>query len=224
MKTFSLKTLALAAALPLAAVAAPAVAKDHAGHGTAMAVPAYAPITVAEVEAAQRAWGDALVAIATEYDTKGHAAAKTLAGQVLDSAYGYNMGPVLFKPTLTVTPQTFRTERDGALAYFVGGDSKFPNDTGFALKGWRSYEITNAGILITGNSATSMGNVTVIDAKGNRTTVDKTWGYVRGPGGELRIVLHHSSLPYQANGRQLPPSGHASAPPAIGAGMAGHPL
>ncbi|OZA94441.1 hypothetical protein U4960_12125 [Altererythrobacter sp. H2] len=199
MKTFSIKTLGLAAALPLAALASPAMAHDHAGHSAAMTAATYAPITVQEVEAAQRAWGDALVAIATEYDTKGHAAAKKLAGDVLDSAYGYNMGPVLFKPTLAAAPQTFRTEREGALAYFVGGDSKFAGDTGFALKGWRSYEIKNAGILIAGNSATSMGNVTVIDAKGNRTTVDKTWGYVRGPDGKLRIVLHHSSLPYQAN-------------------------
>ena len=30
------------------------------------------------------------------------------------------------------------------------------------------------------------------------TKVDKTWGYVRGPEGNLRIVLHHSSLPYSA--------------------------
>jgi hypothetical protein len=54
-------------------------------------------------------------------------------------------------------------------------------------------------VLINGGSALSMGNVTVIDAKGARTTVDKTWGYVRGPDGKLRIVLHHSSLPYKAS-------------------------
>lgn len=40
---------------------------------------------------------------------------------------------------------------------------------------------------------------TIIDSQGNRTTVDKTRGYVRGPDGNLRIVLHHSSLPYQGN-------------------------
>ena len=192
MKMTRLKAALLAAALPFGALASPAFAHDHAA-----AAATYAPITVAEVEAAQQAWGQALVAIATEHDTKGHAAAKALAGQVLDSAYGYAMGPVLFKPTLTTAPQTFRTDRQGALAYFVGGDSKYPGDTGFALKGWRSFEISNAGIVITGNSAISMGNVTVIDAKGNRTTVDKTWGYVRGPDGKLKIVLHHSSLPYQ---------------------------
>lgn len=187
------KRAALAGLLPLAAMATPAMAHDHAG-GKAT----YTPITQAEVEAAQKAWCGALVAISTEHDTKGHAAAKTLAGQVLDGAYGYNMGPVLFKPTLTVVPQTFRTTRDGALAYFVGGDKAYPTDTGFALKNWRKCESQNAGIVITGNSAISMGNVSMWDAKGAMTKVDKTWGYVRGADGNLRIVLHHSSLPYSA--------------------------
>lgn len=160
------------------------------------AVAVYAPITVAEVEAAQRAWGNALVAISTEADTNGIAAAKRMAEQVLDTAYGYAMGPVLFKPTLTVAPQTFRTTRDGALAYFVGGDRSYPNDGGFALKHWRRFQIDNAGVIVTGNSAISMGNVTLWDDKGAMTRVDKTWGYVRGGDGKLRIILHHSSLPY----------------------------
>ena len=56
----------------------------------------------------------------------------------------------------------------------------------------------NAGVIITGNSAISMGNVSLTDSKGNVTTVDKTWGYVRDGEGKLRIVLHHSSLPYTA--------------------------
>lgn len=194
MKTFTMRGLALAAALPLATLATAAQARDHGSKPVAV----YAPISLAEVEAAQTAWCGALVAISTENDTKGHAAAKTLAGQVLDSAYAYDMGPVLFKPTLTVAPQTFRTTRDGALAYFVGGDKTYPNDTGFALKGWRKCESVNTGVVITGNTAISMGNVTMWDAKGNMTRVDKTWGYVRGGDGKLRIVLHHSSLPYSA--------------------------
>lgn len=199
MKLTRMKALGLAAALPLASIAAPVAAHDHGAKKT-VSTATYAPITEAEVIAAQQAWGNALVAIATEYDNKGHAAAKKLAGEIIDSAYGYNLGPVLFKPTLAngEGEQTFRTSRDGAVSYFVGGDPKFAQDSGFALKGWRSFEIDNAGILITGNSATSMGHVTVIDAKGNRTTVDKTWGYVRGPDGKLRIVVHHSSLPYSA--------------------------
>ena len=198
MKPRTLKAAGFACLLPLAALAPASHAETLTGASVAAAaVASYAPIEKSEVEAAQRAWGDALVAIATEYDTKGADAAKKLAETVIDTAYGYNMGPVLFKPTLAAAPTTFRTKRDGALAYFVGGDRNYPSDTGFALKGWRSYKIDNAGVVVTGNSAISMGNVTLTDAKGNVTVVDKTFGYVRDGQGKLRIVLHHSSLPYQ---------------------------
>jgi hypothetical protein len=138
-------------------------------------------ISEAEVLAAQRAWGDALVA---------------LAERVIDAAYGYQMGVVLFKPTLTVAPQTFRTTRAGALAYFVGGDPAFPKDTGFALNTWTKVEIKNVAIFITGDSATTMGNVMITGKDGKITTVDKTWKFVKDDAGKLRIVLHHSSLPY----------------------------
>ena len=109
---------AAAAFLPLLVVAAPRFPDDHGIHAAT-----YAPITEAEVLAAQKGWGDALVAISMEYETKGFDAAKDLAEDVLDSAYGYNMGPVLFKPTLAYGEgqQTFRTTHDGALSYFVRG-------------------------------------------------------------------------------------------------------
>jgi hypothetical protein len=148
--------------------------------------------------AAQKAWGEALVAISTTYDTKGFVAAKALAEKVIDSAYGYQFGTVLFKPTLTVAPQTFRTTRAGALAYFVGGDPAFPMDKGFALNGWRSVEIKNAGVFVAGDTATTMGNVMITNKDGKVTTVDKTWQFFKDDNGKLRIILHHSSLPYTA--------------------------
>jgi hypothetical protein len=153
-------------------------------------------ITETEVLAAQKAWGEALVAIATTHEQKGQAAAKALAEQVIDQAYGYQLGGVLFKPTLTTAPQTFRTTRAGALAYFVGGDATFPNDKGFALNSWRKVEIQNAAMFIEGNVATTMGNVMITDKTGKITTVDKTWQFLKDSNGKLRIVLHHSSLPY----------------------------
>lgn len=156
-----------------------------------------ARITEAEVLAAQKAWGDALVNISKAHDEGGIDKARQLANQVLDGAYGYQLGPVLFKPTLTVSPQTFRTTKDGALAYFVGGDSRYPTDTGFALKGWRKVDVNNTGVLINGDTATTMGKVTMTDKNGQRTTVDKTWTFKKDDQGQLRIVVHHSSLPYQ---------------------------
>ena len=153
-------------------------------------------ITEAEVLAAQKAWGNALVNISTTYDQKGIAAARTLADNIIDELYAYQSGLVLFKPTLTTGDQTFRTTHKGALSYFVGGDSSFPKDTGFALKGWRKVEIRNAGIFIVGNTATTMGNVSITDKAGKVTTVDKTWQFIKGNNGKLRIIVHHSSLPY----------------------------
>ena len=140
-------------------------------------------ISETEVLAAQKAW----------------CSAQALAEKVIDTAYAYQLGPVLFNPTLTSGKDTFRLTRDGALSYFVGGDTKYPTDSGFALKDWRKCEIKNAGIVITGNSAMTLGNVMVTDGANKTTTVDKTWGYIKDDKGALRIVLHHSSLPYQPN-------------------------
>jgi len=191
-----LRPLAAASALACALLAAPALAHNHAAAAGGGARVVSTAITEAEVLAAQRAWGDALVAIATAHEREGPAAARRLAEQVIDSAYGYQFGAVLFKPTLTVAPQTFRTTRAGALAYFVGGDTNFPNDTGFALNGWRNVAIQNAAVFIAGDVASTMGNVTLTDRNGRATTVDKTWKFKKDDNGRLRIVVHHSSLPH----------------------------
>lgn len=169
-----------------------------AGTAKAEAIIVSQAITEAEVTAAQTAWCNALVDISATYEKDGQDAAKALAGQVIDAAYGYQMGVVLFKPTLTVAPQTFRPTREGALAYFVGDDPAFPNDTGFALKGWTECSAVNNAVFITGETATTMGNVNITGKDGAVTTVDKTWTYVKDDAGALRIVVHHSSLPYVA--------------------------
>jgi len=152
-------------------------------------------ITEPEVLAAEKAWGDGLVAIAKAYDDAGIDRARATAIAVLDKAYGYNLGPVLFKPTLTRDPQTFRTTKDGALAYFIGHDPNYPDDTGFALKHWRSVEIRNVGVQINGSVANTMGKVVMKDASGAATTVDKTWTFKKDEAGVVRIILHHSSIP-----------------------------
>ena len=155
------------------------------------------PITEAELAEARTIWGDALVAISRAYETDGIDAARTVAEGALDAAYGYDLGPVLFKPTLASGEQTFRPTREGALAYFVGHHPDYPRDGGFGIRGWREVTSETAARFIEGDVAMWMGWVTMTDKEGAVTRVDKSWGYKKDAAGALRIVLHHSSLPYR---------------------------
>jgi hypothetical protein len=152
-------------------------------------------ITPREVEAAQQAWCDALVAIGKAEDPK------AVAQQVLTDAYDYDDGTVFFKPTLAHGEQTFRTTKEGALAYFVGGNAEFPDDKGFALKPWVKARFDNLGdgtegIQIHGNIAITMGHVWVTDKEGKETMVEKTFVFRKDDDGKLRLILHKSALPY----------------------------
>lgn len=131
-------------------------------------------ITEAEVKAAQDGWGKALVQISDDYRAGGIEKATATASAVLDSAYGYGDGPVLFKPTLAGGEQTFRLNKAGALAYFVGHNPAYPADSGFALKNWKSYRYDNAAVYINGNMALTMGTVHLVDSDNKAVDVDKT--------------------------------------------------
>ena len=155
------------------------------------------PITENEIAQARNAWGDGLIAIASSYDAEGIESARRMAGSVLDAAYGYNLGPVLFKPTMASGEKTFRPTREGALSYFVGHDDNYPLDTGFGIKGWVKVDSESAASFIEGDVAMWMGWVIMTDKDGQVTKVDKSFGYKKDDEGTLRIVLHHSSLPYQ---------------------------
>jgi hypothetical protein len=152
-------------------------------------------VTEDEVRAAQEAWGAALIQISQDYAEGGLEKATATATVVLEQAYGYGHGPVLFKPTLASGETTFRTTQEGALSYFVGGNPDY-QDSGFALKEWQEYNFENAAVYINGDMALTMGHVMLINTDGDLTTVDKTWGFKKDDQGDLRIVLHHSSLPF----------------------------
>ncbi len=153
-------------------------------------------ILKSELLTAREAWGKSLIGISKKYEKHGIDAARTLADQILDTAYGYDLGPVLFKPTLSGGKQTFRITKKGALSYFVGHDSDFPDDEGFGIRGWRKVESKTAASFIEGNVGMWMGNFYFTNKNNEITTVDKTFGFKKGLDGALRIILHHSSLPY----------------------------
>jgi hypothetical protein len=156
-------------------------------------------ITYEEVNAAQQAWCDALVKIGKLKEEGGDY--KAFASEVLSSAYNYDSGKVFFKPTLAYGDQTFRNDKKGALAYFIGGDPDYPNDKGFALTPWVKARYDNSGeknegIQIYGSVAITMGNVWVTGKDGKEVMVDKTWVFKKGKDGKLRIIVHKSSLPF----------------------------
>ncbi|MCH2095075.1 MAG: phosphoribosyl-AMP cyclohydrolase [Rhodobacteraceae bacterium] len=153
-------------------------------------------LTSEDLAQARTAWGAGLIAISKAYEEGGIETARPIAEEVLDGAYGYAMGDVLFKPTLASGDQTFRPTRQGALSYFVGHDADYPRDGGFGLKGWREMDSVTSAEFIEGSVGMWMGWVILTDKDGNVTKVDKTFGYKKDADGVLRIVLHHSSLPY----------------------------
>ena len=71
-------------------------------------------------------------------------------------------------------------------------------DNGFGIKFWRKIESETSSIFINENVAMWMGWVTLTDKDGGIVKVDKSWGYKKATDGTLKIILHHSSLPYEA--------------------------
>ena len=156
-------------------------------------------ITEAEVNAAQQAWCDGLVKIGKVHKEGGDY--KAVAAQIINDLYDYNDGKVFFKPTLAFGKNTFRSSKEGALSYFVGGGKDFPEDSGFALKHWVKVRYDNNaaenGIQIHGDIAITMGNVYLTNANGDEVTVDKTFVFRKCKDGKLRLCVHKSALPIE---------------------------
>ena len=150
-------------------------------------------ITAEEVTAAQKKWSDTLVDIGKIYTDGGDYKAR--AGQALDELYGYSSGlPVLFKPTKAADKAIRLTEAEAA-SYFVG-DGCCGEDTGFAITPFTKVKWDNKGTIVNPDTATAMGEYYFTDGGGGVTKAEYTFEYQRGPDGDLKIVLHHSSVPY----------------------------
>jgi hypothetical protein len=119
---------------------------------------------------------------------------KKLATDFINSLYDFKNGTVQFKPTKASEFQ-FRNDFDSALSYFIGNNTDFPEDSGFALKPWLDVEFKNDSINLVDNVGIAMGNYFFTDLKGIKIKVEYSFVYKR-EGESLKIILHHSSLPY----------------------------
>ena len=122
---------------------------------------------------------------------------KKLATDFINSLYDFKNGSVQFKPTKASKFQ-FRNDFDSALSYFIGNNSDFVEDSGFALNPWIDVEFKNDSINVVENVGIAMGNYFFTDFKGEKTKVEYSFVYKRVDD-SLKIILHHSSLPYNPN-------------------------
>jgi hypothetical protein len=147
-----------------------------------------------EVLDAQKVWGEGIVRIGKVYSDGGDYKAE--AQKHINELYGYSLGTVLFNPTLA-SDQQFRLTKDGALSYFIGGNSDYPEDHGFATKGWQNVRWESEGIKSIGNMAIAMGNYYFTPADGSEDVkVEYSFAYTKDEAEKLRIIMHGSHLPY----------------------------
>ena len=167
-----------------------------------MAAPA--AVTEAEVLECQAKWANAIASISSVYLEEGDFVAA--AGEAAGELYGYGHHNVLFKPT-KATKHPFRATGAEAMSYFVGAEAmkndEFKGeDAGFAInggRGWKDVTFRNHKVDLNGETAQAMGDYIFTDAtSGDEVRVEYTFGYKRNDDGNVRIYLHHSSVPYGA--------------------------
>ena len=112
----------------------------------------------------------------------------------LDKIYDFD-NQVLFKPTKAAIEQ-FRNTKKSAFSYFIAGDDRMcEEDNGFALSNWTEILFDNSNIIINEDIAIAMGNYTFKNESSN-IKVEYSFVY-KNYGEEIKIILHHSSLPYK---------------------------
>ena len=150
-------------------------------------------MTVEKIDNAQREWGDGIVRIAAAHTNGGDYT--QVARDHVETLYAYGLTPVLFKPTLAAEQQ-FRSTFEDALSYFVASNNACPEDSGFAIKGWTAVRFENVDYLVDGKVGMAMGNYFFTTPEGNEVKVEYSFGYTLDDDGNVRINLHHSSMPY----------------------------
>ena len=147
------------------------------------------------VNLSQTKWADIVLRIGKAYREKSNL--DILVSELLHNVYAFDHCDVLFKPTLAKNEQ-FRSSKDEFISYFIGENNVCKEDKGFAIKKWKSIKFQGYKISSYGDSIISMGNYFFEDQEGSSLKVEYTFGFIKiNNENELKINLHHSSLPYK---------------------------
>ncbi len=145
------------------------------------------------VNITQKRWADIVLKIGNAYRKKINL--DNLVSELMHKIYAFDHCSILFKPTLARLKQ-FRSTKEEFISYFLGQNKVCKEDKGFAIKNWKSIRFENFKIINHNEQLLSMGNYYFEDDKNELLKVEYTFGFIKISPDQLRINLHHSSLPY----------------------------
>ena len=140
----------------------------------------------------QKEWASGIVKMGKL--SKDRDSLESFTSDFLDKIYDFQ-NQVLFKPTKAANEQ-FRNSKGSAYSYFIAGDDReCQEDNGFALSNWTEILFDNSDIIINEDIAIAMGNYTF---KNDASKIKVEYSFVyKNYGNEIKVILHHSSLPYK---------------------------
>ena len=143
----------------------------------------------------QKQWAKSIVEIGKAFLDKKDYVIVTY--KFLDDLYSFKQGKILFKPTKASQKQ-FRRNKNEFVSYFIGHNKVSEEDQGFALKPWKSIYFENFDIITFDKISLSMGNFFFTDYQNIQIKVEYSFGYIFDQDNKLKIIFHHSSIPYKA--------------------------
>ena len=141
----------------------------------------------------QKKWGDGIIEIGRFH--KENKCVNEISKTFIEELYFFQDCKVLFKPTKASKLQ-FRKSKDEFLSYFVGKNKVSDEDIGCALEPWKEITFKNFDYIFTNDLILSMGNYYFKNYKDEVFKVEYTFVYKYDSKKILKILLHHSSLPY----------------------------
>ena len=142
----------------------------------------------------QTQWADGIVEIGKAYlDKKDYI---KLAKKFIDNLYYFQNDKILFKPT-KVSHKQFRIKKNEFISYFIGHNKVSEEDTGFALEPWKNIHFENFDYTVFENILLTMGNYFFTNYDNKNIKLEYSFGYMCDEKENLKIVFHHSSIPYQ---------------------------
>ena len=141
----------------------------------------------------QNEWAANIVKIGKAYlEKKNHI---KITEEFLDKLYFFEKGKILFKPTKAKKKQ-FRSNKAEFTSYFIGHNRVTEEDKGFVLEPWKEVYFQNFDIISFKEIVVSMGNYFFTSYQNEKIKAEYTFGYTFDAYRKLKIIFHHSSLPY----------------------------